>query len=135
MLAPADLPHQVQAAANVAAIEIAPVAVVARGRNRPAEQLGQQDLGQGFVDALRRAGQRIGHPHQQRAFFQPDLRVGVGVAPELALDLGQGSARLHAAGTRAHRSVPESAGAASAPTPYRVLGSRRTSPSKCNMER
>ena len=66
VLAPANLPHQVQAAAHVAAIEIAAVAVVAGGRNRAAEQLREQDFGQRLHHRLGRARQRIGQAHVER---------------------------------------------------------------------
>jgi len=95
MFAPADFPHQFEAAANVAAIEIPPVPVVAGRRDRAAKELGEQYLGQRLVNALRRAGQRVRHSHPQRSLFETDLRIGIRIPPDLYFDRGQGSAWFH----------------------------------------
>ncbi len=91
----ADLTHQIEAAANIAAVEITAVSIVADRGNRAAKEFRKQDFRKRFHYGFRGAGQRIGHANVKQAILPADLSVGVGVAAELNADGRNRSPRTH----------------------------------------
>ena len=91
----ADLANQIEAAADIAAVEVTPVAIVTDRRNRAAKEFREQDFRKRFHHGFGGAGQRIGHANVKQAILPADLSVGVGVAAELNADGGNRSPRTH----------------------------------------
>ena len=92
-LASPRLPDALGLARHRFRLRVPAVAVGVGGRDRFAVQLGEQNVCDGAMNALRGMLQQIGEPHDELAFAKPDGGVETGEAPKPDFDGRHGRPR------------------------------------------